>query len=170
MRKTRETSSGTMGDFRMQYYPARTLVQCGDPYNQGDVLRTYRAEGAGLAGEALGLRLMTTAYIYPPKCDAKILLLMIPACAMLHRQGGWVGRVATALTVAGLVATADIPWVVDVGIVRHFQDPGSSVPRWLLSASQLLPAPMTLLTTGGFFLWVYARGRQDRPAETVVCL
>src|SRR5579863_1982004 len=75
------SSPATMGDFRMQYFPARCTLEHGDPYNENDVLRTYRAEQGGLPEESLGARLMTTEYIYPPTT----LTFTVPLAALPYR-------------------------------------------------------------------------------------
>src|SRR5580658_10440199 len=42
------TSPVDMGDFRALYYPARCLLQQGDPYHETEVLQVARAEGGVL--------------------------------------------------------------------------------------------------------------------------
>ena len=38
------SSHATMVDFKLNYYPARCLIQLCDPYNEADVMRVFRAE------------------------------------------------------------------------------------------------------------------------------
>jgi hypothetical protein len=38
-------SNSPMQDFRVVYYPARCLLQHGDPYKESEVMRTFLAEG-----------------------------------------------------------------------------------------------------------------------------
>src|ERR1035438_6490340 len=54
------------GDFKVVYYPARCLLQHGDPYLQGDVERVYQAEGRELPSESALNRQVMTQYFYPP--------------------------------------------------------------------------------------------------------
>lgn len=111
---------------------------------------------------------LTILPVYHREVDAKVLLLTIPACAMLRCQGGRVGRVAMALTAAGLFVTADIPWAIDVGLLRHFAPPDTRLSGRLLVASQVVLVPLVLLIEGVFFLWVYAaRLREQRIATAV---
>lgn len=106
--------------------------------------------------------------VYHREIDAKVLLLTIPACAMLRCQGGRVGRIAVALTVAGLFVTADIPWVIDVGVLRHFGPPDTGLLGKLLVASQIVLVPLVLLTEGVFFLWVYAARLREQGIAAAV--
>lgn len=55
-----------MLDFRALYYPARCLVQHGDPYKEREVLRVYEAEGVYGAIDSAKERLMATRYGYLP--------------------------------------------------------------------------------------------------------
>ncbi len=57
-------SPWTMEDFRTQYYPARCLLQHGDPYNESDVARVYFAEHGNPPGGKSISRFLTTRYIY----------------------------------------------------------------------------------------------------------
>jgi hypothetical protein len=56
----------SMGDFKVVYYPARCLMQHGDPYLQSDVLRIYASEGRELPAESALNRQVMTQYFYPP--------------------------------------------------------------------------------------------------------
>ncbi len=55
-----------MVDFRVMYYPARCLVQHGDPYNQSQVLSLYRAMGGDSPSASEKIRQIATRYIYLP--------------------------------------------------------------------------------------------------------
>lgn len=99
--------------------------------------------------------------VYHRQCDAKILLLTIPACAILHRRGGWIGRIATLLTVSALLSTADIPWVIVLGVIQHLQEHGHSAVGREIAAAQLLLVPLVLLAECTFFLWATVRLRND---------
>ncbi len=60
------TSQEPMVDFRVMYYPARCLVQHGDPYNQPEVLSLYRAMGGDSSSDSEKVRQIATRYIYLP--------------------------------------------------------------------------------------------------------
>ena len=53
-------------DFRVMYYPARCLVQHGDPYNEAQVLSLYRAMGGDSPSDSEKVRQIATRYIYLP--------------------------------------------------------------------------------------------------------
>lgn len=95
--------------------------------------------------------------VYHRECDGKLLLLTVPACAILWSEGKLVGKVAIWITAAGLLVTADIPWVIGIALLNHLQKPNHGFSGQFLVAAQILPAPLTLLTETVFFLWVYAR-------------
>ncbi len=90
--------------------------------------------------------------------DARLLMLTVPACAMLWKMGGPARWCALLLTVAAIVVTGDILWIV----VFHFT--GYSYRSALMG---MIPAPLVLLSTGMFYLWVYLRVR-PAPAPTAV--
>ncbi len=95
--------------------------------------------------------------IYHRQYDAKILLLAIPACAFLWRQGGVARWLALAVTGMGFVFTADLP----LGILRLFTQqlplsPVSFHDKWMTVAIGRL-APLSVLLMGIFYLWLYVR-------------
>ena len=106
---------------------------------------------------------LTMLPFYHRQCDAKLLLLTIPASAMLWAEGNRMGRITTVLAAAGLLVTADIPWVIDIAALQHLKSFG-----WLLTALQLVPAPLILLCEAILFLWIYARQSESRYSDTVL--
>jgi uncharacterized membrane protein (UPF0136 family) len=56
----------SLADFRALYYPARCLIEQGDPYNQSQVMRVYRAEGASRFLDSATNRQIATQNVYPP--------------------------------------------------------------------------------------------------------
>ena len=99
--------------------------------------------------------------VYHRQLDAKLLLLSVPACAMLWAEGGRIGRVALAITFAAFVLTGDLPWVVILSLIGHMPQPASEFTRQIVIAVQVMPAPLILLVMGVFYLWVYARRASD---------
>jgi uncharacterized membrane protein (UPF0136 family) len=95
--------------------------------------------------------------VYHRQYDAKLLLLTVPACAMLWAEGGWIGRLALLVNSAALVLTGDIPWVIVLGLTSHLHLPATELTRQMLMAVQVIPAPLILLVTGIFYLWAYTR-------------
>ncbi|MGA9670666.1 MAG: glycosyltransferase family 87 protein [Terracidiphilus sp.] len=105
--------------------------------------------------------------VYHRQHDAKLLLLTIPACAMLWAEGGVVGRLAFLTNAAGFVVTGDLPGAIIFNLTRnlHFATPGLSTR--IATSVQVFPAPLTLLAMGIFYLWVYARRSNVFPTTSI---
>jgi hypothetical protein len=95
--------------------------------------------------------------VYHHLYDAKLLLLTVPACAMLWAEGGLIGRFALLLNTAALVLTGDLSWGILLVLLGHLHLPTTGLPGQMLIAVQVFPAPLILLVLGVFYLWVYAR-------------
>jgi hypothetical protein len=95
--------------------------------------------------------------VYHHLYDAKLLLLTVPACAMLWAEGGPMGWLALLVNTAGFVVTADLPWAIFLGLVSSMRVSTTGLSGQILTAVQVFPAPLILLVMGVFYLWVYAR-------------
>jgi hypothetical protein len=95
--------------------------------------------------------------VYHRQQDTKLLLLTVPACAMLWAEGGPMGWLALVVNSAAFVLTGDLPWAVFFGIIGHMRGPTTALGTQMLVAAQVFPAPVILLVTGVFYLWVYVR-------------
>jgi hypothetical protein len=84
--------------------------------------------------------------VYHRFYDARILLLSLPACALIWRDRRWKWT-ALVLTIFGMVTTADLSHVVLVGALGEM--------RAQLLLKQL--APLSLLALGVFYLCAYWR-------------
>jgi hypothetical protein len=111
--------------------------------------------------------------LYHRQQDTKLLLLTVPACAMLWAEGGLTGWLALVLNSAAFVLTGDLPWVILLGLINNLHVPLSRLAGQLLIAVQVFPAPLILLVTGVFYLWVYVRRGRDQasrqPIGTMPC-
>jgi hypothetical protein len=103
--------------------------------------------------------------LYHRQQDTKLLLLTVPACAMLWAEGGLMKWLALAVNSAALVLTGDLPWVVLLGFINTLHLPLSHLAGALLIGVQVFPAPLILLVTGVFYLWVYVRRCRDHAAQ-----
>ena len=94
--------------------------------------------------------------VYHRTYDAKLLLLAIPACASLWKQGGAPRWIALALTAAAILANGDLFWIV------VFNYTGFSLRSLNIGISIV---PLVLLAVGIFYLYVYLRPTQaqDEP-------
>jgi hypothetical protein len=99
---------------------------------------------------------LTILVVYHRSYDARLLLLSVPACAMLWKKGGPLGWCAIALTLAAIMVTGDIFWIV-LFQITHYSGPSL--------AFGVIPAPLILLALSVFYLYVYIRQLGDRGPE-----
>jgi hypothetical protein len=95
--------------------------------------------------------------VYHRMGDTKLLLLIIPACAVLWARRGALAWAALIVSGISLLLTGDMTWAIFLALFPR-------LPAWLNSgfaglAIQTMPVPLTLVAVGGFYLWVYARER-----------
>ncbi len=95
--------------------------------------------------------------VYHRQHDAKLLLLTVPACAMLWAEGGLTGRLALLVTTAGFVLNGDFFWVIVLDFISRLHLPATALTRQVVIAVQVFPAPLILLVMSVFYLWVYVR-------------
>lgn len=99
----------------------------------------------------------TILVTYHRPYDAKLVLLAVPACAMLWSKRGVTGWLAMVFTSLSVLFTADIPlqaWVM----LRPYLPVGmGGVLGKALAVILLVPTPVILLAMGIFYLWVYVR-------------
>jgi hypothetical protein len=95
--------------------------------------------------------------VYHRQLDAKLLLLTVPACAILSAEGGLIRRLALLATTAGFVLTGDLTWAFLLGLISKLPLSMTGLSEEILTAVQVFPAPLILLVMGVFYLWVYVR-------------
>lgn len=126
------------------------------------VRKAYSLNGALLSLAAISA--LSLLPVYHRSNDAKLLLLTIPACAMLWTGKGPRRWIALALTSASIVLTSDIPLAVLGELTRNLAISTSTLTGKLAAILLLRPAPLVLLATGCFYLWIYLC--YSPPAET----
>jgi hypothetical protein len=103
---------------------------------------------------------LTLLVSYHRPYDARLLLLAIPASAMLWAEGGSIRRVAVWITSLAVILTGDIPLAITSLLTRNLNilemGPGGKLASILLTR----PAPMALLALAAFNLWTYRRHAQ----------
>jgi hypothetical protein len=104
---------------------------------------------------------------YHRSYDAKLLLLTIPACAMLWAEGGLIGWIAFLLNTMGVVLTGDIPAAALLILTKRLPVHTSGFFEQILIAILMRPVPLILLTMGIFYLWVYQRRTGPEPLTEV---
>jgi hypothetical protein len=121
-----------------------------------------RSAWLGLAVAATLTMLVT----YHRPWDAKLLLLTVPACALLWAEGGPIRWMALVVNAAGLLSTADIPLVILSVSSRGLHPGAEGILGKMLAVVQLRPTPLILLAMGIFYLWVYLRRPRASSAES----
>ena len=98
---------------------------------------------------------LTLLVTYHRTYDAKLLLLAVPACAMLWAEGGLTGRLALMATTAGVVSTGDYPLVILYILTENPHWNTAGLLGKMLSVVLTRPVPLILLMMGIFYLWIY---------------
>jgi hypothetical protein len=100
---------------------------------------------------------LTMLITYHRPWDAKLLLLTIPACALLWAEGGATAKLALLITTAGIVSTADIPLTIYTILTYNLKFSSAGLSGQILKTVLMRPVPLILLAMGIFYLWVYLR-------------
>jgi hypothetical protein len=95
--------------------------------------------------------------IYHRQYDAKLIILAIPALAILWRKRDRLAWAALGVTAIAFFFDGDFPWVIFFQFASklHLLDSGANQSLGLVLAD--FPVPLSLLAMNGFYLWVYAR-------------
>jgi hypothetical protein len=101
--------------------------------------------------------ILTLLISYHRPYDAKLLLLAIPACAMLWAKGGLTKWLALLFTTAGFVFTADVPLTIVYILSKNLHISLAGQSGLVLTALVNRPTPIVLLAMGVFYLWIYVR-------------
>ena len=87
--------------------------------------------------------------------DAKLLLLTVPACAILWAEGGLRRWFALALTLAGILVTSDVPLELLYGDGKDLPLATPTLPGKIMTVLLYRPIPVVLLVVGCFYLWAF---------------
>ncbi len=99
--------------------------------------------------------------IYHMQHDAKLLLLTVPACAMLWVQRGFVGWLSLCVTSAGILISGDIFTGFRILVTRNLSLSQADLLGQTATVLITRPAPIILMVMAVFYLWVYARTSRD---------
>jgi hypothetical protein len=94
---------------------------------------------------------------YHRSYDAKLLLLSVPACAILWAEAGTLAWVALVISGMGVLFIGDLPLTILMHFTRHLYSPAAGIAGKIATAVITRPAPLILLVTAIFYLWVYSR-------------
>jgi hypothetical protein len=100
---------------------------------------------------------LTMLVTYHRPYDAKLLMLTVPACAVLWTEGGAVRWIALAVSTAGLVLTADVPLTLLSMNGDNLHVGTTGILDQMLMVVLMRPASLVLLVMSIFYLWAYLR-------------
>lgn len=87
--------------------------------------------------------------------DAKLLLLTVPACALLWARRDMIGKNALILTSLAIILNADVPLAVLNNVTDHLHLDIATLSGRLLTVFLARPNQEILFVSGVFYLWVY---------------
>jgi glycosyl transferase family 87 len=95
--------------------------------------------------------------VYHRVYDAKLLLLAVPACALLWGKGGRLVGWTVAVSAFTIAITGAMPWAIFLFLLHHGRLPAflSSAP--VSTVLQVFPVPLALVATGVLWLAVYMK-------------
>lgn len=105
--------------------------------------------------------------VYHRQYDARLVLLAVPACAMLWAQGGLIGRLALLVNTAGFILIGDLPWLFLLALIHGLHLPTTGPEGHTLRVALVSAAPLMLLLMAIFYLWIYMRRRSADAALPV---
>jgi hypothetical protein len=108
-------------------------------------------------------------FSYHRPYDAKLLLLAVPACAMLWVAGDTAARVAVGVNVIAVLFTCDIPLAILTLLTGHVDITSLGGFERVLMLPFLRPAPLALFVVAITNLWLFARrsASDARPAVEI---
>jgi hypothetical protein len=95
--------------------------------------------------------------------DAKLLMLTVPACAILWTEGGLTRWLALVISTAGVVLTGDVPLAILALLANKLHIGAAGIFDQMLAVVLLRPASLILLVMSLFYLWIYLRRAPDKP-------
>ncbi|HET7102494.1 MAG TPA: glycosyltransferase 87 family protein [Terracidiphilus sp.] len=106
--------------------------------------------------------------VYHRQDDARLMLLAIPAFAILWKRGGARGRWALFFTGAAIVLNGDVLTALRIAPFRHALEASSGAWHMMLNVVVARPVPLVLLVTGLFYLWCYLRADNHERVTSIV--
>ena len=93
--------------------------------------------------------------VYHRHHDAKLLMLAVPACAMIWSRRRTAGVVALLITSLALAINADVPRVILTNLEEPIVFSAATLSGKLMIILLARPAPLSILAMAIFYLWVY---------------
>ena len=111
---------------------------------------------------------LTMMPFYHRQQDTRLLLIAIPACAMLCAKHDRVGRLAFFITLLAVALIGDMPWIIIFNLIAELPLSHNWLTEHLLIAIQVFPVPIILLATCVFYLWFLVRHGTSEPTDSSV--
>jgi hypothetical protein len=108
---------------------------------------------------------LTLLVVYHRRYDTKLLLLAVPACTKLWAERGRVGHAALWITGIAILFTGDGLWILISRLLELVPSSQVTLLHFLQTALIVVPAPLSLLAVGLFYLWVYLKRAPRRTAD-----
>jgi hypothetical protein len=100
---------------------------------------------------------LTILVTYHRAYDAKLLLLTVPACAILWAEGASIRWLALIISTCGIVMTGEIPLAVLVYFTNGLHIGSAGFFGQMLRVVVTRPGSLALLAMAIFYLWVYVQ-------------
>jgi hypothetical protein len=136
------------------FYNPVTYLICGAIFVVWAVRVLWLHPGAKTVCIALAVAApLTMLPLYHRRDDAKLLLLAIPACAIVWKEHARISRLVFYVTALCVLVTGEAPWVILLIAFRHLRVPDTFWTREAEVAIQVLPVPLALLAMCCVYLW-----------------
>jgi hypothetical protein len=141
-----------------RFYNPVTYLICGMPLLLWAVTTLRARPSAAKAWLALAaIAPLTLLVTYHRPYDAKLLLLTVPACAMLWAEGGLTGWLALIINTIGIAMTGDFPLACLVLLTKDLHPDITRLPGQIQFIALTRPVPLILLAMSAFYLRIYVR-------------
>jgi len=148
------------------FYNSVSYLLCGGLFLVWSIVILRSRFSVSNAWLALGAVVPLTLLInYHRLWDAKLVMLVIPACCLLWAERGPAGKAAIAITSISVLLTGEISLVTLQTVLGFFHVNGEGLVARLFTILSIRPASIALLATGVFYLCIYMRrnpGRRER--------
>ena len=140
------------------FYDSATYLIIGSPIAVWAAVTLRSRFTAGRMWLALAsISALSLLLVYHRSYDAKLLLLTIPACALLWRRGGMIRWLALTLNTFALVFTSDLAWIFFAFLMSRLRPAAPWITDPAINAVIAFPAPAALLAISIMYLWFYIR-------------
>ena len=108
--------------------------------------------------------------VYHHFYDSKLILLTLPALAILWKRRDRVSWTAVLLTCGAFFFTGDLSRWLFTHVWEGFHGAPGGPVEWILNSMLVFPPPLILLATGSFYLWIYWQSsrHQHSSAQSLV--